>query len=393
MNYLRMPTLRLTSLALALCLSLVWVAPSVRAQTVSPTPTTTPQAVMLTIEDLRITPGNVVAGDPFVVAFSIWNRTEFFIEQLAITVKDLDADALLTSSTGVKTIYYNQPGRGILVAVELKLVYAGAAAGTRRLALLLDSTYYAQGQRISRNQAQILSLQVAAPPPTPTRTPTFTPTPTRTPTATSTRRPTLAPSTVDYPATQIVLLKTMTAQERPAPSVTPTETRQSPPPPPPPQPRPLPPPKGAVVIEFADVPPLVAAQQVITMTLVVRNLGGAEISGVVARFDTATSTIVPIGRSTQWFLDAIRPAGQQALAGQFWVAGDGPLGQAQVMVAYEDADGMHETMAEINIPVAQPAPIPQPTENPTPTPTPRTAPQSVEPWWLSILRAIFGGGK
>ncbi len=382
------------SLALALCLNVAWTALSLRAQVADPAPTTTPQAVTLTIESLRITPGNVVAGDPFLVTFNVWNRTDVFIEQLALTVSDLDADALLISSTGLKTIYYNRPGRGALTATELRLIYAAQAAGTRRLALRLEYAYYAAGRLVSGNQVETLSLQVAAPTATPTRTPTATPTPTRTPSATATRRPSLAPPTVDYPATQIVLLQTVAAQARPAPILTPTLTPTvaltSPPPPPPPQPRPLPPARGAVVIEFADAPSLVIAQQTITLTLVVRNVGAAPIAGVVARFDTAAGAIVPIGQSTQWFLDAISAGGQQAMSGQFYVVGDGPLGRARVTVTYEDAEGVHETTAELNIPAAQPTLAPQPTVSPTPTP--RTAPPA-EPWWLRLLRAIFGGGK
>lgn len=387
-----LPALGVIALILAVCPAWVALAPSAQAQPPTPTPAT----AMLTIEELRVTPDVVVAGDPFAVTFNVWNRTGFFIEQLAVTIKDLDADALLTSTTGAKTTYYNQPGRGILAAIELRLMYASTAAGARRLALGLDYIYYVGGQPISDRLTETLSVQVTVPTPTRTAAPTFTPTaaftftPTRTLTPTPTRRPTLAPPTVNYPATQTVLLQTMTAQARPAPSMTPTATRQSPPPPPPPQPRPLPPSRGVVVVEFADVPSLVVAQQVITMTLVVRNVGALEISGVVARFDAAPGAIVPIGRSTQWFLDAIPPGAQYAQAGQFYVASEGPLGQAQVTVTYEDADGAHETTAAINIPVAQPAPVLQPTASPTPL---SRGASPVEPWWLRLLRAIFGGGK
>lgn len=384
------------SLALALCLNVAWTALSLRAQVADPALTTTPQAVTLSIENLKIVPGNVVAGDPFLVTFNVWNRTDVFIEQLALTVSDLDVDALLISSTGLQTLYYNRPGRGALTATELRLVYAAQAAGTRRLALRLEYAYYAAGRLVSGSQVETLSLQVATPTATPTVTPTPTPTPTRPPSATATRRPPFAPPTVDYPATQIVLLQTVAAQARPAavltPTLTPTValTSPPPPPPPPPQPRPLPSARGAVVIEFADAPSLVIAQQTITLTLVVRNVGSEPIAGVVARFDTAAGAIIPIGQSTQWFLDAISAGGQQAMSGQFYVVGDGPLGRARVTVTYEDADGTHETTAELNIPVAQPTLAPQPTVSPMPTP--RAAPPA-EPWWLRLLRAIFGGGN
>jgi len=379
---------------------LIWAAPfvrPVRAQAATSTPTRTPQAVTLTVEGLKITPGVVVAGDPFFVAFSIWNRTDIFIEQLAVTASDLDTDALLSSSTGAKTTYYNRPGRGVLAAVELRLVYAGAAAGTRRMALRLEYAYFAAGRLVSASQVETLSLLVAAPTATPTVTPTFTPTPTRTPSATPTRRPTLAPPTVDYPATQIVLLQTVAAQARPTavptPAVTPTAT-WPPPPLPPPQPRPLPPSRGGVVIEFEGAPQNVEPGQVFTMTLVVSNVGPVEATAVIASFDTATSAIVPIGRSTQWFLDVIPPGGRQAMAGQFYVAADGPLGRAQVRVEYDDGSGEpREVAAEIYVPTIRPTAVPSPIVALTPTPTPRGAPQPAEPWWLRILRAIFGGGN
>jgi len=390
MTRLSLSALGVIALALALG-QVAMAAPLAQAQTPGPTPT----AATLAIEELRITPDVVVAGDPFRVVFNLWNRTEFFIEQLAVTVKDLDADALLTSTTGVKTTYYNQPGRGALAVVELRLMYASAAAGARRLALGLDYIYYVGGQRISGRQIETLSVQVMVPTPTRTATPTFTPTvtftatPTRTPSATPTRQPPPAPPTVNYPATQIILLQTMTAQARPAPSAT---TPAPPPPPPPAPPRPLPA-RSAVVVEFAGAPPVVAPGQIITMALAVRNIGSVEAAGVIARFDTTESALIPIGQSTQWFLNAIPPAAQVELAGQFYVAGDGVLGKARVTVEYDDVNGARETTAEINIPISQPTSVPAPTTDPTATPVLRAAPQPVEPWWRRILRAIFGGGN
>ncbi len=385
----RLSLLALGLIALALALDQASAAaPSAQAQT----PGLTPPVAVLTIEELRITPDVVVAGDPFMVAFKLWNRTEFFIEQLALTVKDLDADALLTSTTGVKTTYYNQPGRGILAAVELRLKYAGAAVGPRRLALGLEYIYYVGGQRVVGRQAETLAVQVAAPTPTRTATPTFTATatftftPSRTPSATPTRRPPPAPPTVNYPATQVVLLETVTAQARPTPPATPA------PAPPPAPPRPLPA-RSALVIEFAGAPAVVAPGQIITMALVVRNIGSAEAEGVVARFDAAENALIPIGQSTQWFLGAIPPAAQIEAAGQFYVAGDGALGRARVTVEYDDVEGAHETTAEINIPIPTPTVAPAPTADSTSTPAPRGAPQPGEPWWRRLLRAIFGGGN